>query len=97
MPISILPQIAPRVIENLSMSRSQSAWIQTTFFVHTNLDFTLTTQQTLASNDRIKQGSENGMFTGMILIDLQKAFDKMDHEIFLEKMKQFTFYDPAIY
>ena len=27
------------------------------------------------------------MSTGMILIDLQKAFDTIDHEVFLEKMK----------
>ena len=26
------------------------------------------------------------MHTGMILVDLQKAFDTLDHEVFLEKI-----------
>ena len=33
-------------------------------------------------NDKIFTGIDNGMLTGMILIDLQKAFDTIDHEIF---------------
>ena len=33
-------------------------------------------------NDKILTGIDNGMFTGMVLIDLQKAFDTIDHEIF---------------
>ena len=36
------------------------------------------------------------MFTGMILIDLQRAFDIIDHEIFLEKMKHLGFADSVI-
>ena len=33
-------------------------------------------------NDNILTGIDNGMLTGMVLIDLQKAFDTIDHEIF---------------
>ena len=36
-------------------------------------------------NDKILKGFDNGLFTGMILIDLQKAFDAIDHNILLEK------------
>ena len=36
-------------------------------------------------NDKILRGFDEGLFTGMILIDLQKAFGIIDHEIFLEK------------
>ena len=38
-------------------------------------------------SDKILQGFDNGMLTGMILIDLQKAFDTIDHEIFLDKLE----------
>ena len=31
------------------------------------------------------------MHTGMILVELQKAFDALDHEVLLEKMKYFGF------
>ena len=34
-------------------------------------------------NDMILSGIDNGMLTGMILMDLQKAFDTIDNEIFL--------------
>ena len=34
-------------------------------------------------NNKVVNGFYNGRLTGMILIDLQKAFDTIDHEIFL--------------
>ena len=36
---------------------------------------------------------DNGFFTGMILIDLQKAFNTIDHNILLEKLKVIRFRD----
>ena len=36
---------------------------------------------------KVMKGFENRMFTGMILINLQKAFDTIGHKIFLQKMK----------
>ena len=42
-------------------------------------------------NDKITTGFEKGLFTGMILIDLQKAFDTIDHQILLKKMKYLGF------
>ena len=36
------------------------------------------------------------MLTGMILIDLQKAFDTKDHEIFFSKMLHFGFSQATI-
>ena len=30
------------------------------------------------------KGFDNGMYTGMILIDLQKAFDTINHKILLD-------------
>ena len=41
--------------------------------------------------DKINTRFEKGLFTGMVLIDLQKAFDTIDHQILLKKMKYLGF------
>ena len=41
--------------------------------------------------DKITTGFEKGLFTGMILIDSQKAFDTIDHKILIKKMKYLEF------
>ena len=35
---------------------------------------------------KLKIGFEEGLLTGIVMIDLQKAFDTIDHSILLEKM-----------
>ena len=37
--------------------------------------------------DHIKSRTAKGLFTGMVLLDLQKAFDTVDDKIFGEKLK----------
>ena len=37
--------------------------------------------------DKVAKGFDSGLLTGMILIDLQKAFNTIDHEILIEKVK----------
>ena len=39
----------------------------------------------------VATGMDKKMHTGMILVDLQKAFDTLDHRVLLEKMKYFGF------
>ena len=41
--------------------------------------------------DRIIEGCDSGCHTGMILIDLQKAFDTINHDILLDKMQFMKF------
>ena len=45
---------------------------------------------------KISKSFDNGFFTGMILIDLQKAFDTIDHNILLEKLKAAGFCKPFL-
>ena len=47
-------------------------------------------------SDKILQGFETGKFIGMILIDQQKAFDTIDHNIFLDKLGYLGFSKSAI-
>ena len=41
--------------------------------------------------DKVAKGFDSGLLTGMILIDLQKAFGTIDHKILIEKMKCIDF------
>ena len=46
--------------------------------------------------DKILTGFDSGVFTGVILIDLQKAFDTINHDILLRKMSALRFSDRSI-
>ena len=41
--------------------------------------------------DKVLKGFDEGLLAGMILINLQKAFDTIDHEILLHKLKAIRF------
>lgn len=41
--------------------------------------------------DKIRNNMDKGLYTGMVLIDLQKAFDTVDHHILDKKMKAVGF------
>ena len=47
-------------------------------------------------NDKILKGFDEGLLTGMILIDLQKAFDTIDHEVLFNKLVSLRFTDKTI-
>ena len=47
-------------------------------------------------NEKIFTGIDNGMLTGMILIDLQKTFDTIDHNVFFSKMAHLVFIQATI-
>ena len=46
--------------------------------------------------DKISNGFNSGLLTGMILIDLQKAFDTIDHYISLHKLPLLGFSNEVI-
>ena len=46
--------------------------------------------------NKILTGFDSGLLTGMILIDLQKAFDTINHNILLRKMSALRFSDRSI-
>ena len=46
--------------------------------------------------NQILKGFESGKSTGMILINLQKAFDSLDHDMLLDKMKYLGFTSKTI-
>ena len=86
--ISLLPLIS-KVIEKV-MHYQISAFLnsrnllynyQSSFLKNHSTDFCLS-----FLNDKILKGFDQGLITGMILIDLQKAFDTNDHDILLQKL-----------
>ena len=46
--------------------------------------------------DFASNGIDKQVDTGMILVDLQKAFDTLDHGVLLEKMRYFGFQTSVI-
>ena len=47
-------------------------------------------------HDQILKGFDQGLMTGMVLVDLQKAFDTIDHDILLKKVSAIGFSNHAI-
>ena len=47
-------------------------------------------------NDKILKGFNDGLVTGMILIDLQKAFDTINHDMLLKKLSIIGFSDHTV-
>ena len=97
-PISLLPLIS-KIIEKIIHNQTQSFLdenkilytYQSGFRKHYSTDTCLS-----YLTDRLRNGFEKGLLTGMILIDLQKAFDTIDHSILLEKMKYLSFSESTI-
>ena len=92
-PISLLPLLS-KIVEKVIHDQTQQFLtenemlyrFQSGFRPNYSTDFCLS-----FLNDKIVKGFDTGLLTGMILIDLQKAFDTINYEILLEKMKVMGF------
>lgn len=74
---SVYMQLEKHLIENDLLYRFQSGF-RSSYSTDTCLIHLL---------DHIKLQTSKGLFTGMVMIDLQKAFDTVDHHILCEKLK----------
>ena len=97
-PISMLP-IVSKIIEKVIHDQTNG------FLTHNNILYKFqsgfrsnhSTDSCLSYlNDKILKGFDSGLLTGMILIDLQKAFDTIDHGVLLEKMVHLRFTNHTI-
>ena len=97
-PISLLPLIS-KVLEKVIHEQMQ------TFLTYNNILYcyqsgfrNLHSTDTCLSypNNNILKGIDCGLMTGLILIDLQKAFYTIDHESLLKKMVHLQFSTQSI-
>ena len=85
-PISLLPLIS-KVIEKSIHDQIQD-YLQRNELLYNYQSRKIIPDSCLSQlTDMILNGVENGKHTGMILIDLQKAFATLDHKILLDKTK----------
>ena len=88
-PISLLP-ILSKIIENIIHDQTQEFLSKNKIIYRFQSGFRkyYFTNTCLGHlTDKITTGFEKDLFAGMILIDLQKAFDTIDHQTFIKKMK----------
>ena len=92
-PVSLLPLIS-KVIEKVIHNQTQNFLDKNGILYSYQLGFRkhYSTDTCLSYlTNKVQTGFEEGLLTGMVLIDLQKAFDTIDHGILLEKRKYLGF------
>ena len=97
-PISLLPLIS-KVIEKIIHQQVQEYLDQNKVLFNFQSGFRSnhSTDTCLSYlHDKILTGFDKGLMTGMIAIDLQKAFDTIDHNILIRKMKIIGFSNNTI-
>ena len=79
---SLLPLLSKVMKKVIHDHKQVLSWIRKTFYTLINLVFERKHSEDFCLsyvNDKISKGFNKGMMTGMILIDLQKAFGTTDH------------------
>ena len=88
-PISLLPLVS-KIIEKVIHDQTQRFLDKNDIIYRYQSGFRkfFSTDSCLSYlNNKIATGFESGLYTGMILIDLQKAFDTVNHNIVLKKIE----------
>ena len=97
-PISLLP-ILSKVIEEVVHEQTTKFLNDNNIFYKYQSDFRSNHSTDLFLsflNDKILKGFDNGMYIGMILTDLQRAFDTINHKILIDKLLPIGFSKNAI-
>ena len=97
-PISLLPLIS-KVIKRIVYDQEIIFYSKIIFCTIINQDLGKKHFNDLCLyflNDKILKGFDKGLFTGMILIDLQKAFDTTNYEILLGKLHAIDFSEKTV-
>ena len=90
-PISLLP-LSSKIIEMIVHDQTEEFLSKNKLLYRFQSEKNYSTRTCLGHlTDKITTGFEKGLFTGMILIDLQKVFDTIDHQMLLKKMKYLGF------
>ena len=97
-PISLLPSIS-KIIERVIHDQTNAFLSDEDILYNYQSGFRGNHSTNLCLSfltDKVLKGFDEGLLTGMILIDLQKAFDTIDHEILLQKLKAIKFSESTI-
>ena len=97
-PISLLPLIS-KIFEKLMHDQLQMYInkCNLTYKFQSGFRSNFSTDTCLSyMHDKILKGFDRGEYTGMVLIDLQKAFDTIDHDILIKKLKHIGMSENAI-
>ena len=97
-PISLLPLLS-KVVERVVLNQTEEflSLIKVLYDYQSGFRKNHSTDTCLSFlNDKILKGFDDGLVTGMILIDLQKAFDAINHDILLKKVSIIGFSDHAV-
>ena len=92
-PISLLPSVS-KIIESVIHGQTNAFLLDEDILYNYQSGFWANHSTNLClsfSIDKVLKGFDEGLLTGMTWIDLLKAFDTIDHEILLQKLKAIKF------
>ena len=96
-PISLLPSIS-KIVERVIHDQANILLLDEDILYKYQSGFrgNHSANLCLPLTDKVLKVFDESLLTGMILIDLQKAFDTIDHEILLQKLKAIRFSESTI-